>query len=47
MSVDPINAKALIHAIEEALIKVDPEHASTYEANAHKMMDKRSHSSSN
>ena len=37
---DPINAKALIHAIEEALIKADPEHASTYEANAHKMMDK-------
>ena len=37
---DPINAIALIHAIEEALIKADPEHASTYEANAHKMMDK-------
>ena len=37
---DPINAKALIHAIEEALIKADPENASTYEANAHKMIDK-------
>lgn len=37
---DPINAKAIIHEIEEALVKADPEHASTYEANAHKMMDK-------
>jgi len=36
---DPINAKAIVHAIEEALVKADPEHASTYEANAHKMMD--------
>jgi len=37
---DPSNAKAIIHEIEEALVKADPEHASTYEANAHKMMDK-------
>ena len=37
---DPINAKAIVHAIEEALVNADPEHASTYEANAHKMMDK-------
>ena len=36
---DPVNAKALVHKIEEALVKADPEHASIYEANAHKMMD--------
>jgi zinc transport system substrate-binding protein len=35
---DPVNAKAIVHEIEEALIKADPEYASTYEANAHKMM---------
>jgi len=37
---DPINAKAIVHEIEEALVKADPEHASIYEANANKMMDK-------
>ena len=37
---DPVNAKAIVHEIEEALVKADPEHASTYEANAHKMVDK-------
>ena len=37
---DPVNAKAIVHEIEEALIKADPNHASTYKANAHKMMDK-------
>ena len=37
---DPVNAKAIVHEIEEALVKADPEHASKYEANAHKMMDK-------
>ena len=37
---DPINAKAIVHEIEEALVKADPKHASTYEANAHKMMEK-------
>ena len=37
---DPVNAKAIVHEIEEALVKADPEHASTYEANAQKMMDK-------
>ena len=29
---DPVNAKAIVHEIEEALVKADPEHASTYEA---------------
>jgi zinc transport system substrate-binding protein len=37
---DPVNAKAIVHEIEEALVKADPEHASKYEANAHEMMDK-------
>ena len=37
---DPINAKAIVHEIEEALVKADPKHASTYEANAHEMMEK-------
>ena len=36
---DPVNAKAIVHEIKEALVKADPEHASTYKANAHKMMD--------
>ena len=31
---DPVNAKALVHEIEEALVAADPEHAATYEANA-------------
>ena len=37
---DPVNAKAIVHEIEEALVKADPKHASIYEANAHKMMEK-------
>ena len=37
---DPVNAKAIVHEIEEALVKADPEHASIYEANANKMMGK-------
>ena len=37
---DPINAKAIVHEIEEALVKADPKHESTYEANAQKMMEK-------
>ena len=37
---DPVNAKAIVHEIEEALVKADPEHASIYETNAHKMMEK-------
>ena len=36
---DPVNAKAIVHEIEEALVKADPKHASIYKANAHKMMD--------
>ena len=34
---DPVNAKALVHEIEEALVTADPEHASIYEANSRKM----------
>ena len=35
---DPANAKAIVHEIEEALVAADPANASTYEANADKMM---------
>ncbi|MEK9610840.1 MAG: zinc ABC transporter substrate-binding protein [Alphaproteobacteria bacterium] len=35
---DPANAKAIIHEIEEALVAADPENAATYEANAANMM---------
>ncbi|MEX3008652.1 zinc ABC transporter substrate-binding protein ZnuA [Hoeflea sp. TYP-13] len=31
---DPVNAKALVHEIEEALVKTDPENAAKYKANA-------------
>lgn len=31
---DPMNAKAMVHEIEEALVKADPENAAKYEANA-------------
>ena len=37
---DPVNAKALVHEIEEALIEADPANASAYEANADAMMSK-------
>ena len=40
---DPINAKAIVHEIEEALVKVDPKNAKKYEANADRIakeMDK-------
>lgn len=31
---DPVNAKAFVHEIEEALVALDPDNAATYEANA-------------
>jgi len=34
---DPVNAKALVHEIEEALVKVDPAHSSVYRENARKL----------
>ena len=34
---DPINAKAIVHEIEEALVKTDPKNAKKYEANAVRM----------
>ena len=37
---DPVNAKAIVHEIEEALVKADPENASIYETNAYNMKDK-------
>ena len=40
---DPINAKAIVHEIEEALVKADPKNAKKYEANADRIakeMDK-------
>ena len=35
---DPFNAKALVHKIEEALVESDPANAAIYEANADQMM---------
>ncbi|MDG1029382.1 MAG: zinc ABC transporter substrate-binding protein, partial [Alphaproteobacteria bacterium] len=37
---DPQNAKALVHEIEEQLAKIDPENAEVYEANASIIMKK-------
>lgn len=37
---DPINAKALVHEIEEALAKADPDNAETYETNAAALADR-------
>lgn len=37
---DPVNAKALVHEIEEALSDTDPANAGTYEANAAALMGK-------
>jgi zinc transport system substrate-binding protein len=37
---DPVNAKALVHEIEEALSDADPANAGTYEANATALMGK-------
>ncbi|MEP4763133.1 MAG: zinc ABC transporter substrate-binding protein [Anderseniella sp.] len=35
---DPVNAKALVHEIEEVLVKADPKNAGKYKANAEKVM---------
>lgn len=35
---DPLNAKAMVHEIEEALAAADPDNAATYEANAEALM---------
>ncbi|MGC6453635.1 MAG: metal ABC transporter solute-binding protein, Zn/Mn family, partial [Candidatus Puniceispirillaceae bacterium] len=37
---DPVNAKALVHEIEEALVEADPAHAASYEKNAEAVMAK-------
>lgn len=37
---DPVNAKALVHEIEETLVEADPENAERYEANADALMSK-------
>ena len=37
---DPINAKAIVHEIEKALVKADPKNAKKYEANAVRMAGK-------
>lgn len=37
---DPANAKAIVHEIEETLIEADPNNAATYEANAEALMTK-------
>ncbi|MEM7636027.1 MAG: zinc ABC transporter substrate-binding protein, partial [Pseudomonadota bacterium] len=35
---DPVNAKALVHEIEEALVEADPDNAGKYKANAEAVM---------
>jgi zinc transport system substrate-binding protein len=37
---DPLNAKALVHEIEEALAAADPTHAAVFEANAERVMQR-------
>lgn len=37
---DPVNAKALVHEIEETLAKADPANAAAYEANAKEVMSR-------
>lgn len=37
---DPVNAKALVHEIEEALVEADPDNAGKYKANAETVMAK-------
>ena len=40
MWLDPLNAKAILHEIEEVLVEADPANAAAYEANAEAMMSK-------
>jgi zinc transport system substrate-binding protein len=40
MWLDPVNAKAFVHEIEEALAKIDPANAAAYGANAAKLSEK-------
>ena len=37
---DPVNAKAMVHEIEETLVAADPDNASEYQSNAEKVMAK-------
>ncbi len=37
---DPVNAKALVHVIEEVLVEADPDNAKKYEANAESLTKK-------
>ena len=37
---DPVNAKAMVHEIEEALVEADPSNAAAYEANAGALMSR-------
>jgi zinc transport system substrate-binding protein len=37
---DPVNAKSLVHEIEETLVEADPDNAAKYEANAEALMAK-------
>jgi zinc transport system substrate-binding protein len=37
---DPVNAKAMVHEIEEVLVAADPDNAAKYEANAEAAMEK-------
>ncbi len=37
---DPVNAKAMVHEIEEALVEADPSNAAAYEANAEALMSR-------
>ena len=37
---DPLNAKAILHEIEQVLVEADPANAAAYEANAEAMMSK-------
>ena len=37
---DPVNAKAMVHEIEEALVEADPSNGAAYEANAEALMSR-------